>query len=90
MLSTASPVEPVVVPVVVPRFSGDRGTHRGLTGDEVFVSPFASLDVQVGGGPEVIGGDAGLDDLERPHAIGDGAVIGSPLDDLDIGDQARW
>jgi hypothetical protein len=91
MLSAALPVEPVVVPaVIISRFSGNRGTRRGLTGGGVSVVPFASFDVQVVGGSVVVGGDAGLDDLERPDAIEDDAVVVvGPLDDQDIGDQAR-
>ena len=42
MLDAGTPVEPVVVPVVIiSRFSGNRGTRRGLT-----VVHFVSLDVQ--------------------------------------------
>ena len=90
MLDAAPPTEPVVVPVVIiSRLSGIMGTRRGLTGGGVFVGPFASLCVQVVVGSVVIGGDAGLDDLKRLHAIEDDAVVVGPLDDLDIGDQAR-
>lgn len=85
MLDAGTPVEPVVVPVVIiSRFSGNRGTRRGLT-----VVHFVSLDVQVVVRSVVIGGDAGLYNLERPDAIERGSVVGSPHDDLDIGDQAR-